>query len=74
MIIVNYDENPKNSIFYISALLYNYLINTCSEFESAYRYFINNILRNDLMFYYSLDWLFLLNKIKRIEKGLIICA
>lgn len=73
MIIINYDSTPNKSIYYMSALLYKYIRKTCDDFEEVYKFFINNINKNDLMFYYSLDWLFLIGKIKGIVSGKIIC-
>ena len=74
MIVIYYDEKPRDTIFYLSALLYRYIKFTCEDFEEARKFFRNNILDSDMMFYYSIDWLYLIGKVKEIRKGVIICA
>ncbi len=74
MIVINYDLSPQKSIFYVSALLYDYIVNRCRDFEETRKYYLTNIDKNELIFYYSMDWLFLTGKIKMIEEGKIICA
>lgn len=74
MIVIDYDSNPKFSIFYLSALLYKYIVESCDDFIEVKKYFKNQIFNNDLMFYYSMDWLYLIGRIKSIEKGKIICV
>ncbi len=73
MIVIDYDEKPKNTIYYLSALLYRYIKRTCRDFEEARKYFKNYILDSDMMFYYSMDWLHLIGKVKEIKGGVIIC-
>ncbi len=73
MMVIDYDERPKNTIYYFSALLYKYIKHTCRDFEEARKYFKNNILDSDMMFYYSMDWLHLIGKVKEINGGIIIC-
>lgn len=73
MIIIDYDSNPKNSIFYTSAALYNYLKTTSNKINLAKQYFLNVINRNYLLFQYSIDWLYLIGKIKEVKDGNIIC-
>ena len=73
MMVIDYDERPKNTIYYISALLYRYIKHTCRDFEEARKYFKNNILDSDMMFYYSMDWLHLIGIVKEIRGGIIIC-
>lgn len=73
MIVIDYNEKPKNTIYYLSALLYRYIKHTCRDFEEARKYFKNNILDSDMMFYYSMDWLHLIGKVKEINGGIIIC-
>ncbi len=74
MIVIDYDQKPKNTIYYLSALLYRYIKFTCNDFEEARKYFKNNILDSDMMFYYSIDWLHLIGKVKEIKEGVILCA
>ena len=74
MIVINYDSTPDKSIFYTSALLFNYISNVCSDFEETRRYFLNRIVNNELLFYYSMDWLFLVGKVVEIKDGKIICV
>lgn len=74
MIVIDYDQKPKNTIYYLGALLYRYIKFTCSDFEEARKYFKNNILDSDAMFYYSIDWLHLIGKVKEIKESVIVCA
>lgn len=74
MIVINYDLNPKKSILYISAILYDFLKNKCKDFEESRKFFITNIDNNELLFYYSMDWLFLTGKIISIEEGKVKCV
>lgn len=74
MIVINYDSNPMNSIYLTSALLYNYMINVSNNYNDVREYFKSNILDNDTVFFYSLDWLYLMGKVKKIKEGLIICV
>ncbi len=70
--IINYDSNPKNSVFYTASCLYSFITNQSNDFDAAYNYFVTNVNKNQSLFYYSLDYLFLLNKINKIEEGRII--
>lgn len=74
MIVINYDTNPKNSIYLCSALLYDFIINKSNNYNEAREYFKENINHNDTLFFYSLDWLFLMEKIINIKDGFIVCA
>lgn len=74
MIVIDYDSSPEKSIFYLSAKLYKFINESSNDFEEVRKYFKNNLINNDLMFYYSMDWLFLIGKIQNIEKGKIICV
>lgn len=74
MIVIDFDSEPGKSIYYTSALLFEYLNSKCLDFEEVYKYFKRNIMDSDLMFYYSMDWLFLIGKIKGIQEGKIICG
>lgn len=74
MIVINYDSTPDKAIFYTSAVLFNFISKVCCDFEEARRYFLNEIVNNELLFYYSMDWLFLVGKIAEIKEGKILCA
>ena len=74
MIVIDYDSKPNKTIFYLSALLYKYIKTTCRDFEEARKHFKSKILDSDMMFYYSMDWLYLIGKIKEIKEGVIICV
>ena len=74
MLVINYDDAPNKSIFYLSAMLYEYIINTSNDYQTVKKCFNASILKNDLLFYYSMDWLFLIGKIKSIDEGKIICV
>lgn len=73
--IIDYDGRPQESIFYDAALLYYRLKEGGDSLEEAHAYFEKNISSNALLFYYSLDWLFLLGKIKTEESGeVVLCG
>lgn len=71
--IIDYDGKPQDSIFYTSALLYGHLKSAGFDYDEVYDYFLNEVSDNSLLFYYSLDWLYLLGKI-RMEGGKVVCA
>ena len=73
MTVIDYDSKPNKTIFYLSALLYKYIKTTCKDFEEARKYFKSKFLDSDMMFYYSMNWLYLIGKIKEIKEGVIIC-
>ena len=73
MIVIDYDSNPNNSIFYVAALVHKYATTISNDFEVVRNYCIKVVNKNELLFYYSLDWLFLLGKVKAIEGGKIVC-
>lgn len=71
--IINFYDRPTSSIFYTAAKLYKHIKITGFDFDEAYSYFISQVNDNPTLFYYSLDWLFLLGRIKKNEKGDFIC-
>jgi len=74
MVVINYDSNPKNSIYLSSALLYDFIVNKSNNYNESREYFKQNINQNDAMFFYSLDWLFLMGKVKSVKDGVIECV
>lgn len=70
--IINYDSNPSNSIYYTAACIYKYIIEKSSNYDDVYNYFIRNINKHQTMFFLSLDYLYLINKINKIEEGRIL--
>lgn len=71
--IINFYDRPTSSIFYTAAKLYKHIKITGFDFDESYSYFISQVNDNPTLFYYSLDWLFLLGRIKKNEKGDFIC-
>lgn len=72
--IVNFDNEPKNSLIYTAAIIINYLKSSKSkiQFEDLYNYFIDRHMENSL-FYLSIDWLYLIDVIKEItDEGEVI--
>lgn len=51
--IINYDSNPNNSIYYVAAILYKYIIDISNDFENVYSFFVKNINKNQLVFFLS---------------------
>lgn len=74
--IVNFDNEPQNSLLYTAAIIINYLKSTEKriEFEDLYNYCIDNQMENS-MFYLSIDWLYLIDVIKEISNDgeVILC-
>ena len=71
MIVIDYDNKPQTSIYYISALIYKYLTTVSNSFDDVKEYYKDHINKNELLFYYSLDWLFLIGKVEGISEGKI---
>lgn len=70
--IIDYDGKPQNSVFYTAALLYKHIRDNGFKFDEAYDFFINSVNKNPMLFYYSLDWLYMIGKIK-LDGGMLIC-
>lgn len=73
MLLINYDLSPSYSLAYTSASLYSFLKNKNTSLEKAKDYFITHIIDKSSLFYFSLDFLFLIGKVKEINNGVIIC-
>lgn len=72
--IVNFDNEPKNSILYTAAIIINYLRSTNSIvlLEDLYNYCIDRQMESSL-FYLSIDWLYLIDIVKEItDEGEVI--
>ena len=65
--IINYDRDPEKSLYYIGSIIIQYLKEDKGvNIEVLYnkvKESVNNELHIDL-FYYSIDWLFLLSVIE----------
>lgn len=66
--IIDFDSSPDNSIYYTSARLFFHMKQSGCDFDENFHYFETEINKNQLLFFYSLDWLALMKKI-RISKG-----
>lgn len=71
--IIDYDNKPNSSIFYTAALLYKHIFSFGFDVDKTFEYFCNNISQNTLLYYYSLDWLYLAGKIDMKNGALSIC-
>lgn len=71
--IINFYDRPTSSIFYTAARLYKHIKISGFGFDETYSYFVCHINENPTLFYYSLDWLFLLGKIRKDGKGGFVC-
>ena len=71
--IINFYDRPTSSIFYTAATLYKHIKINGFDFDEAYSYFLEHINENPTLFYYSVDWLFLLGRIKDDGNGGFIC-
>jgi hypothetical protein len=74
--VVNFDNEPQNSLLYTAAIIINYLKSKKNriEFEELYSYCSDRQMENSL-FYLSLDWLYLIDVIKEITNDgeVILC-
>lgn len=43
--IINYDSNPNNSIYYMAAILYKYIIDISNDFENVYSFLSKILIR-----------------------------
>ena len=71
--IIDYDGKPQDSILYVSALLYKHLRMHGYNSEKTYDYFVENINPNPLLFYFSMDWLYLAGKIDNKDGNIVLC-
>lgn len=72
--LVNFDNEPQNSIIYTSAIILEYLTEKKQRiiFEELYNYCLGKKMENAL-FYISIDWLYLIGVIKAINnKGEVV--
>ncbi|BDU84297.1 ABC-three component system middle component 6 [Clostridium perfringens] len=67
--IVNFDEDPRNSIIYTASLIIKYLKEDESHrnFEELFRYCMNTKMEYSI-FILSIDWLYLIGIIKEINE------
>lgn len=73
MILINYDLSPDYSLAYTSAKLFSFLYGKRVQFEDAKNFFLMDVINKSSLFYYSLDFLYLIGKVKEIKDGVIIC-
>ena len=75
--IINFDRNPKYSLFYIGYEILNYIKTKNSEVSIDELYKViqdkadDNI--NIAYLYYALDWLFLMSMIRLEGEKILIC-
>lgn len=72
--LINYDSNPIDSIYYLASVLFKHIKLYNFNLEECYSFFLECINKNVLLFYYSLDFLYLIGAIKINEKGDVVCA
>lgn len=67
--LVNYDDNPKNSIVFTSSLILSYLKSNeySNNFNELYDYCMERNMEYSL-FFLSIDWLYILGVIKEINE------
>lgn len=75
--ILNKNRNPKYSLYYIGAEILNILkTSKITNIFSLYEILNKNVFFNSLSIdylYYSLDWLYLLKKIKLEKENIVLC-
>jgi len=66
--IVDYENNPKNSIIYTSSIVLHYLKqnNGRADFEELFQYCKNKKMEYS-RFFLTLDWMFLVQLIENIS-------
>lgn len=72
--LINYDNRPRDSLLYTSAALAKYIKLHGFDFDDCYNHFLEMINPNPLLFYYSLDLLYLLGIVSINEKGETSCV
>ncbi len=67
--LVNYDDNPRNSIVFTASLILDYLISDKynNDFNELYNYCMEYKMEYSL-FFLSLDWLYIIGIIKEINE------
>lgn len=67
--IVDFDDNPRNSIIYTSSIILEYLKrkNTSKNLDDLCRYCLKKKMEYSILFL-SIDWLFLIGIIKEINE------
>lgn len=68
--LVNFDDNPKNSIVFTASVILEYLKSNKNgnDFNELYNYCMEQKMEYSL-FFLSLDWLYILGIIKEIDEG-----
>ncbi|AGX44585.1 ABC-three component system middle component 6 [Clostridium saccharobutylicum] len=74
--IVDFDDDPRNSILYSSSIILEYLKHNenSKRLDSVFKYCLNKKMEYSV-FFLSVDWLFLLGVIKEINdrNELVLC-
>ncbi|MGG7175517.1 ABC-three component system middle component 6 [Clostridium neonatale] len=74
--IVDFDDDPRNSILYSSSVILEYLKHNenSKRLDNVFKYCLNKKMEYSV-FFLSVDWLFLLGVIKEINERneLILC-
>lgn len=71
--IIDFDSAPNRSIYYTSARLYSHMKkHGCDSLENLH-FFETEISDNQLLYFYSLDWLLLMNTIRKTKGGYELC-
>lgn len=67
--IVNYDEDPRNSLIYTAGVVLDFLTieSGVKKFDDLYRYCMESKMEYAL-FFLSIDWLYLIGVIKEINE------
>ncbi|GEM_PF-2888806 len=67
--LVNFDEDPRNSLIYTVSIILNYLKskNNSKNFDDLFKHCMDKRIEYSL-FFLSIDWLYLVGVIREINK------
>jgi len=68
-VLVNFDEDPRNSLIYTVSIILNYLKskNNSKNFDDLFKHCMDKRIEYSL-FFLSIDWLYLVGVIREINK------
>lgn len=72
--LINYDNKPIDSIYYLASVLFKHIRLHGFDPEECYLFFMEYVNKNSLLYYYSLDFLYLIGAINMDERGEVLCV
>lgn len=72
--LINYDNKPSDSVYYLASVIFKHIKLYGFDPDECYSFFLEHANRNALLYYYSLDFLYLIGAVRIDEKGDLLCA